>query len=561
MSDKVQGESIKEQRDRFLAFSFTASDILLEVNKDGNIKFSAGASEALTGEDDKSLIGKNWLSLFDPDDRPTLVVMKNKAVSGIRSGPLFISLNKLFGKNRKAIIQGMRLPESEIFYVTLNFNNILMAKVGELNKQTQANELLDRETFLEAANQMLDYAKSLGKDADITLLEIDDFKIFKEKVGPGNWEKLKEEIARILKAKSIDGQTAASVTDGRFSVIHDTAINADLIKDQIGQMLADRTPDKKGAQLKSKTITTDVQNLDNTDTTKALFYTLHEFERKGTDMTIETLNSAFKSFLSANAYKISEFKSMVNNLHFNFNFQPILNLKSLKLLHYEMLVRFQDGRSPMEWIMFGEDIGMASDLDMAVCDRATKYILNKSADTNKTFAINLSGQSVQKKEFTEKLLKLLDDNKKITNRMVFEITESHQIKDLGIVNEFIKELQNMGMHVCLDDFGAGSASFQYLQKLHVNYVKIDGQYVRKMSVSEREQSMIKHLIQMCHDLDIKVVAEMIETRDDLKKLQDMGADFGQGYLFSAPLSKPSFSDEKFRKAFAGVIYQSKTVTA
>ena len=98
--------------------------------------------------------------------------------------------------------------------------------------------------------------------------------------------------------------------------------------------------------------------------------------------------------------------------------------------------------------------------------------------------------------------------------------------------------------MCLDDFGAGSASFQYLHRLHVDYVKIDGSYTRKILTSERDAIMVKNLTQMCRDLNIDVIAEMIEQEAQSERMQDLGVQYGQGYLFGKATPKPEYDNQK-----------------
>ena len=123
---------------------------------------------------------------------------------------------------------------------------------------------------------------------------------------------------------------------------------------------------------------------------------------------------------------------------------------------------------------------------------------------------------------------------------MFEITESSHIKDLEKVNKFVTNLKNEGYQIALDDFGAGSASFQYLQQLHVDHLKIDGKYTRKLLSSQRDAAMVKNLVQMCKDMDIKVIAEFVEEEAQLEVLRNLEVEYGQGYLFGKPAPKPEY---------------------
>jgi EAL domain-containing protein (putative c-di-GMP-specific phosphodiesterase class I) len=539
MGDK--SDQIKKQRDMFLAFSFASADLFLEVSDGDIVDFALGAARSLTGINEKKLIGQNWLDVFSQADRPTIVTMRKQAQEGRRCGPFMVKLDENLGGGLQAIVTGIKMPGSNSFYMTLGFTNVLMAKVAEKVREVKEAELLDKDTFLSAAQEALDLARSLGQDIDMTLLDIEDIGKAKSRLGDEIWGKFEQTITEFLSSKSLDGHTAAEIKEGRYSVIHDKSIDSDYLKEQLTTLAKEVDPEGEGLEVKSKTVSADLQSLSEREATKALIYTINEFERKGTSLSIETLNSGFKTYVSANAQKISQFKSMIERLSFDLNFQPIVDLETLECSHYEMLTRFHGEGSTEEWIIFGEDIGMAADFDIAVCERAINYLLYKGAGRRTKFAVNLSGQSIQNEQFFKTLYAKLNMNKELSSRLMFEITESTEIDNLEMVNHYIQTLQQEGFKVCLDDFGAGAASFKYIQRLHVDYVKIDGQYTRRVIESERDRVMIKNLAQMCSDLDIKVVAEKIENQMQADEMKKIGVTYGQGYLFAKPSDRPEYS--------------------
>jgi EAL domain-containing protein (putative c-di-GMP-specific phosphodiesterase class I) len=217
--------------------------------------------------------------------------------------------------------------------------------------------------------------------------------------------------------------------------------------------------------------------------------------------------------------------------------QPLVNLKTGDTEHFEALIRFKAKESPYEMIVFGEDVGLAADLDMAVCKKLAHYMKVKNPNKSLKIAMNISGQSMQNDQFFAELISILQEHSStLKKRLLFEITESTKITDLDKVNRYIQILQKLGHSVCLDDFGAGATSFQYLQFLDVNYVKIDGAY--NVMESERIATMVKSLVQMCHDLKIKTVAERVETQEHARLLKQLDVDFGQGYFFAPPSQDP-----------------------
>jgi EAL domain-containing protein (putative c-di-GMP-specific phosphodiesterase class I) len=534
--------NIKEQRDRFLAFAFASSDLFIEVSEEGKITFALGAAKGLTGINEKALIGLSWLEMFSPYDQSLILTTYERAKPGQRCGPLLVTLSQKMG-NKAAIMSGIKMPESNVFYVTLGISNALMSKLANMMNPPASQEVLSRENFNEAVKDALFHAKSTGENVKLTLLDFTPTEEYKATFGTDGWKQFQDAVGEVLVQESYDGYTAGIVADGRFSVLHDENITADFLRDKIFQLSKQKAPNGQGVKVETRTIASDLDSMTERDAARAVFYTIHEFERKGTELTIETLNSGFNDYVNANAQKMKEFKNFISSSSFNIFFQPIVNLQTKEASHYEMLCRFSHGDT-QEWIMFGEDVGMAAEFDMAMCERAINFIKFKGGVTHTKFSLNISGQSIEDEDFFENLLKLLNKHPGIANRLMFEVTESSQIQDLKKVSAFVSELRNQNFKIALDDFGAGAASFRYLQKLDVDYVKIDGKYTRKLLSSQRDVALVKNLVQMCADLNMKVIAEFVEDEQQIKILQDMGVEYGQGYLFGKPASSPNYINNK-----------------
>jgi len=536
-------KDIKSQRDRFLAFSFASADLFMEVEEDGHVNYALGAAKSLTGVDHAKLKGQNWLDIFSSKDKPHLVALYKRAKPAQRCGPLQVTMDEDLGAGREAIITAIRMPDSAKFYITVGFISDVMAKLADIIRQQESLALLDKDSFLHAAQEALNAARNMGEDIDMTLLDIPDHHLVKQKLGDEVWSQFVDTVTEFLTTSSVDGHAAAMISEGRYSVLHDSTIDTETLQTQLSAIAKETDPEGEGFEINSRTVTADLESLSERETTKALIYTINEFERKGSALNIETLNSGFKAYVTANAQKIHQFKTMVEQLRFDLHFQPIVEMSNNTLSHFEVLSRFQEEGSTQEWVIFAEDIGMAADFDIAVCERVINYLLYKANTNRWQFAVNLSGQSMQNEQFFKTLMAKLLINKELSRRIMFEITESTTINNLQMVNHFIQELQKNGFRVCLDDFGAGAASFQYIQQLHVDYIKIDGQYARKILESQRDQVMVKNLCQMCDDLRITTIAEQVENEDQVRKMQELGARLAQGYYYGYPGAKPDYNPD------------------
>jgi EAL domain-containing protein (putative c-di-GMP-specific phosphodiesterase class I) len=131
----------------------------------------------------------------------------------------------------------------------------------------------------------------------------------------------------------------------------------------------------------------------------------------------------------------------------------------------------------------------------------------------------------------DSLLALTAAQPELRKRLIIEITETHALKALDAANDLIGQLQAGGHTVCLDDFGAGAASLDYLRLLNVDVVKIDGRYIRTLTEAPRDRVIVQHVVNMCRDLGIAVIAEMIENEETARAVMRMGAALGQGWLF------------------------------
>ncbi len=144
--------------------------------------------------------------------------------------------------------------------------------------------------------------------------------------------------------------------------------------------------------------------------------------------------------------------------------------------------------------------------------------------------------------FTSSLLDLLDRHKALAPKLLFEITESAAITRFDEVNNFLQVLRGRGFRLCLDDFGAGTNSFHYLRRFSVDFVKLDGQFVRQAGDSAQDKSCLKAIAKLSRDLGAATIAEMIETEDQLAMLRGIGVEFGQGYLLGRPAAQPAACD-------------------
>ncbi len=246
---------------------------------------------------------------------------------------------------------------------------------------------------------------------------------------------------------------------------------------------------------------------------------------------------------------VSRITSAVEEDRLELFFQPIISIggeDGKQRGHYELLLRMRDENGelvgPDQFIPSAERYNLMSTLDRWVIHEALTELADRSTDgvARYTLAINLSGTSLSEDRFLEFVIDELKRQKLPDGAICFEITETAAISNLSRVVHFMQALKKLGCKFSLDDFGSGLSSFTYLKNLPVDYLKIDGQFIRNVVEDNVDESMVKAIREVGHAMGIETIAERVETRQVLEKLGALGVEFAQGYYIARPASVESF---------------------
>lgn len=219
--------------------------------------------------------------------------------------------------------------------------------------------------------------------------------------------------------------------------------------------------------------------------------------------------------------------------------QPVVQLKDQKPVHHEILVRIRDGSGnfilPTHFIELGESLGLVQEIDMRVVEKLLQFMAENGQNRKKLrYFVNISRVSFSDQHWIERLIRLLRASRVNPSQLVFEITESAAMAEIDATMTFIKKLRDIGCRFALDNFGAGFSSFYYLKRLEVDYLKIDSRFIRDLVTDEGSRIFVKAVNDVARGLNKQVVAEGVESAEVVKLLLEMGAQFGQGYLFQRP---------------------------
>lgn len=249
------------------------------------------------------------------------------------------------------------------------------------------------------------------------------------------------------------------------------------------------------------------------------------------NMPIEAINSS-----ELKIYNII-LNSLENNL-FTLAYQPIVNLNSNKITHYEVLLRMSDPAdnsaiSPSLFIPIAERYNMIGDIDKWVIKR-TFYEISASEHNNIKYEINLSAQYFDDDGAAQYIDSLMEQYDIKGKNIIFEITETSSIVNFNQTKNEINKIKALGVKIALDDFGTGYNSFAQLRKLPIDFIKIDGSYIIGIDNNSHNQAFVTAIVTLAHSTNKKVIAECVENQASLDTLRELNIDYAQGYFIGMP---------------------------
>ena len=236
---------------------------------------------------------------------------------------------------------------------------------------------------------------------------------------------------------------------------------------------------------------------------------------------------------------------------FIIHYQPIVDINSGKIIGAESLLRWQSPQlglvSPSELIPLAESTGLIIPIGEWVLQTVCKQmkIWRDARLSSLPIAVNLSSRQFTQLDFNQKLFGFLNTNNLPPSCLELELTESMIMQDINSAIATINELQSFGVKIAIDDFGTGNSSLMYLKKLPIHTLKIDRYFIQNVANDHQKSAITKALIQMGHNLNLKVVAEGVETEAELTFLRQHHCDAMQGFLFSRPLAVSEFENLLF----------------
>lgn len=504
-------------RKRLLGFAFASSDLLIELDADRRVALALGSGPSPEVAC-AALQGQPLADMVVAADLPVL----NQALTGLRPGarigPIPVQLKAGPGRARPVAFSAFSLPELAPAV------SCSISWLGEAVDVAPPSEtpILDPGAFLaQARSLMMDRVAPAG-------LAVDFIKVggLAEQTDAALRAAIRVEAA--LQSASINGESAAKLAPERYAVLRDSSDGRDLVGEvtRLGQ--------EEGLQLSVSSDAADLADVPPLNALRALRLAAEDCLRDG---GLGQTGAAFNDALARTVREAESFRTMVRDRAFEVHYQPIVSLKTGAVHHFEALSRFRSVEGPAGAIRMAEEMALIESFDLVVLDKVVRRLRQPGSGLLK-IAVNVSGASLVDDAYVNALLRMTAETPELRRRLMVEVTESAALADIDAANRRLSALREAGIKLCIDDFGSGAASFDYVRKLQVDTVKIDGGLIQGLEQDKRARTMISHLVELCGSLGLTTVAEMVETQGAADILRDLGVDFGQGWLFGKAEAEP-----------------------
>ncbi len=531
-------EAIKAERDTFAALAFCWADVVMVLDGDGTIRFACGATRFYLGMRETELTGRNFDDFAVPEDagRVAAVLAESRGRGRVERDRVRLQGNA--DRATAMTLVGYSFdPNEGQFFLALRGAPATATETAAHAAEEAESGLLAPDVFAARAAQRARAAEAAGDQVAVTLLEMPGLERTAETLGAADRMKLRRRIGETVRAQALDSDTAAYVGEGKYSLLHGAAADMGSLENALARIA--READPQGRTAGVATTRVDVERagqLAETDLVRGLTYMLNQFSHAPPGAA--ELPDTVSALVDRARGEVGAFRQTISDGAFQIVLQPILAARTGAIHHFEALSRFEDGGSPGQRIRFAEETGMIHEFDLAMVREVLAWLRGQPREMpGLKVAVNVSGNSVGRAEYVDALLELLDANTWARGRLLFEITESARMSDLAGANRFIQRVRQRGYTVCLDDLGAGAASFRYLSALDVDYVKIDGHALHHARQAAKGTAFLSALVELCQRLGTHTIAEMIDDAEALAFVYGCGVDYVQGFLFGRPSPK------------------------
>lgn len=424
-------------------------------------------------------------------------------------------------------------------------------KITELANFDHDTGLPNRMKFTEQLEQMLQRAKKKKRMLAVLSIDIDRFKLINDSLGHFAGDMILKDIAYRIEKVLPSGSYIGRFGGDKFTVILAKGAQIDEVmkasKSILGEISKPVHHESKeffvtasiGVSLFPGDGTNEHELLKNADiaTNRSKDQGGNQITFFSTEMNEQAMNRLELESYLRKALQKDEFYLM---------FQPLIDLESGKIFGSEALIRWNHPKlglvSPADFIPLAEETGIIQEIGRWVLRKAC--VQNKKwqsmGNNHLSVAVNVSAYQFQQPGFMNDVKQALSESKLDPQYLTLELTESTMLTNIDYSIPIMRALQKLGVKVSIDDFGTGYSSLSYLKDLPINTLKIDRSFINNLRVDTYDIAIVKAIITMGHGLEVKVVAEGVETKEQIELLKELNCHYAQGFYIHRPLMTTDF---------------------
>lgn len=411
-------------------------------------------------------------------------------------------------------------------------------------------KLPNRTLLLDRLNHAIEIAKRNSDFSfSVLFLDLDQFKNVNDTMGHSIGDELLKKFSERVQGCIRNSDTFARLGGDEFAILlenHDTADEATHVADRIQECM--REPYLFTGQNFFITASIGIVNEISKDYNNAeeilrdADIAMYRAKELGKDR-YQIFSSSMRVEMLSKITLESQLRTALEEKSFVIHYQPIFSLENNKLVGFEALLRWNHPQlgllMPMDFLSVAESSGLILEIGnwalQESCMQMKKWIDEYPEFSDLSVNINFSQKQVIQPDFIERIKDMLQRTGLPARNIHIDIAETVLMNNKGLAEKISKELFKLGIDLQIDDFGSGYSAIRYLQHIPVNSIKIDGLFIKDIEKNKKSTQLVQTMINMAEDLNVKIIAEGIETKEQLLKLKTMTCEYGQGFYLSYPM--------------------------
>jgi diguanylate cyclase (GGDEF)-like protein/PAS domain S-box-containing protein len=418
------------------------------------------------------------------------------------------------------------------------------SKVIRLASHDALTDLFNRRRFEEQIGQELARVKRFKSQAAVLFVDLDRFKYINDSLGQRTGDEVLVQIAQVLRGQLRETDILSRLGSDEFGMLLAQSNAADA-ESTAARVLAAVQDHKMVAHGQAMSVTASIgiavapeHGTTAEDLLAHADLAMYQAKEEGNGFRLYSGDSAMVAAFSAQMMWEQRIREALDEDRFVLFVQPILDLRT-GTVQYEALLRMVDNDEqlilPQEFITAAERTQLIHAIDRWVVRQSIKVIADCEARGQTIhLEVNLSGKAFADEELLPLIREEIKSKGIAASCLIFEITETAAIANISGARQFIEALKSTGCGFALDDFGVGFSSLYYLKHLPVDYLKIDGSFVRNLLNDVSDQHLVRSMVELAHGLGKQTIAEFVEDEATLELLRQLGADYAQGFFVGKP---------------------------